>query len=511
MPSGPTYCALESHFARIHRLRHAAALLAWDRATMMPPGGAQARARAEAEVLGQIHTLLADPGLSARLDAADSEPASPWQQANLREMRRLHDEAARLPPSLVERRAIAGAACEHGWRTQRRSNDWAGFLPAFREVVDVARAEARCLSEAWGCGPYDALVQRYEPGFSADRFESLFAPLVSQLPALVRRARKEAGRPPLALGPSPVAAQRALCRTVAAALGFDFARGRLDESAHPFTGGVPGDVRITTRFCEADPLVALFGTIHETGHARYVMGLPDAWSGQPVGEPRSFGIHESQSLGLEMQLARSHAFCRWLAPILTDHLDPATSVDAEALHARLVRVDAGRIRVNADEASYPLHIVLRFRIERALIEGRVEPDDVPALWDEQMTELLDIDTQGDFRNGCLQDIHWAKGAFGYFPSYTLGAMVSAQLFAALRRAHPALDESVATGDFSPVLDWLAANVWSRASRFDADTLVRRATGRVISADDYLRHLNDRYRSRQDMDGNPSATSPSGPH
>ncbi|MCB1887267.1 MAG: carboxypeptidase M32 [Rhodocyclaceae bacterium] len=490
MPRHPAYSGLAAHFERIHRLRHAAAMLAWDRATMMPPGGSGARARAEAEVLGQVHALLADPDLAPRLDAAAGEDLDDWQRANLGGMQRQRDEAVRIPAELVARRTLVNAACEHGWRQQRAANDWAGFLPAFREVVAVARDEARHLSAGATGGAYDALMARYEPGFSAARFETLFAPLVDRLPDLVRRARLPARAASTLPASCPVPRQRALCREIAALLGFDFGRGRLDESAHPFTGGVPGDVRITTRFDPADPLAAINSTIHECGHARYVQGLPEAWHGQPVGEPRSFGIHESQSLGIEMQLARSPAFCGLLAPLLAQHLgmpeDPAT------LHAHLTRVEGGRIRVRADEASYPLHVVLRFRIERALIEGEIEADDLPAMWDAGMAELLDIDTRGDYRDGCLQDIHWTKGAFGYFPSYTLGAMVAAQLFAALRREHADLDSRVADGDLSPVFDWLATHIWSRASRFDTDTLIRLATGQAIGPDDYLRHLERRY-------------------
>ncbi len=492
MQASSPYQQLSRRHERLHRLRHAASMLAWDRSTMMPPGGAAARARAEAELQTLIHRLRAERDTGTLLARAAEEDLDDWQRANLREMRRDWLDAAAVPVALSEARTIANAACEHGWRRQRPANDWAGFLPAFREVLRLAREEALYLAEAHACRPYDALMMRYEPGTSAARVETLFDTLAAALPSMLQQAGRRRGAPPKPGGPFPRAAQRALSLDLMALLGFDFERGRLDESIHPFTGGAPEDVRITTRYDESDFLPGVNSTIHETGHARYVQGLPARWHGQPVGEPRSFGVHESQSLGLEMQLARSPQFCALLSPLLQRHLGARPAFEPEALYALTSRVEPGPIRVSADELSYPLHVILRFRIERSLIAGELEAEDLPAAWDEQMEALLGLDTRGDLRDGCLQDIHWSKGAFGYFPSYTLGAMIAAQCFAAIRSEHPALDASIGRGDFAPVFDWLRDRIWSQASRYPTDELIERACGGPLDTVHYLRHLETRY-------------------
>ncbi len=275
-------------------------------------------------------------------------------------------------------------------------------------------------------------------------------------------------------------------------LGFDFAGGRLDESTHPFSGGVPEDVRLTTRYREDDFAQSLMGTIHETGHARFEQNLPREWLGQPLGNARSYGIHESQSLSFEMQLARSRAFVGVLAPMLTAHFGDQPAFAADNLHRLLTRVRPGLIRVDADEVTYPAHVILRYEIERALIEDEIEADDIPALWDEKMQSLLGIDTRGNYRDGCMQDVHWTEGAFGYFPSYTLGAMYAAQWFAAMRRATPDLDQRIAAGDLAPVFEWLNANIWSQASRWDTPELVKRATGEALNPQHFRAHLEARY-------------------
>ena len=293
-------------------------------------------------------------------------------------------------------------------------------------------------------------------------------------------------------GPFPVTVQRALNLEVMGLLGFDFEAGRLDESAHPFSGGVPEDLRLTTRYREDDLVQSLMGTIHETGHARYEQNLPREWLGQPIGTARSYGIHESQSLSFELQLARGRAFAELLAPLLKKHFGARPGLDVENFSAFITRVKRGFIRVEADEVTYPAHVMLRFEIERALIEEDIEADDIPALWDEKMDALLGLDTRGNYKDGCLQDAHWTEGAFGYFPSYTLGAMYAAQWFSAIRRATPDLDARIARGDLAPVFDWLHQNIWSQASRWETPELARRATGEGLNPAHFRAHLETRY-------------------
>jgi len=255
---------------------------------------------------------------------------------------------------------------------------------------------------------------------------------------------------------------------------------------------VPEDVRLTTRYREDDFEQSLMGSIHETGHARFEQNLPREWLGQPIGVARSYGIHESQSLAFEMQLARSRGFVGVLAPMLSAHFGDQPAFGADNLYRLWTRVRPGLIRVEADEVTYPAHVILRYEIERALIECEIEADDIPVLWDEKMHTLLGLDTRGNFRDGCMQDVHWTEGAFGYFPSYTLGAMYAAQWFAAMRRAVPDLDARIARGDLAPVFEWLNANIWSQASRWDTPELVRRASGEALNPGHLRTHLETRY-------------------
>jgi len=494
MSATPAYDELCRACTRIYRYSHLAAILGWDRNAMMPPKGNEARAAAEAELSTLIHRSRTDPRLAEWLAAAEQEPLDDTARANLREIRRDWRDANALPESLMEAKTLAGARCEHAWRTQRAANDWKGFLENFREVVRLAREEASLLADETGLSRYDALMDRYEPGVRAADIDRIFGDVRQWLPGLVARAqaRQHEEKIIAPAGPFPVAAQRALNLSVMKILGFDFEAGRLDESMHPFSGGVPEDVRLTTRYRDDDFVQSLMGTIHETGHARFEQSLPRAWLGQPIGVARSYGIHESQSLSFEMQLARGKPFVVLLAPLLAAHFGAQPAFEADNLYRLLTRVKPGLIRVNADEVTYPAHVILRYEIERLLVEGGIEIEDIPALWDEKMRALLGLDTRGNYRDGCMQDVHWSEGAFGYFPSYTLGAMYAAQWFAALRRAVPDLDARIAAADFSPVFEWLAANIWSQASRWETPELTRRASGEPLNPAHFRAHLEARY-------------------
>ncbi len=494
MASTPAYDELTRLHQRLYRFGHLAAIVGWDRDAMMPPRGIDARAAAEAELATLTHRTRTEPRVRQLLDAAEQEPLDDVARANLREMWRDWRGAAVLPEALVEAKSLAAAACEHAWRSQRKANDWAGHLPLLSRVLDLARQEATLLAEASGLGRYDALVDRFEPGMRGATLATLFGDVRAWLPDLIRRiSARQATQPMVApVGPFPVAAQRALNLDVMKLLGFDFEAGRLDESTHPFSGGVPEDVRITTRYREDDFVGSLFGTIHETGHARYEQNLPRAWLGQPIGVARSYGIHESQSLSFELQLGGGRAFLRQLVPLLRQHLGDQPAFTEDNLDRALNRVEPSLIRVDADQVTYPAHIILRTEIERALIEGEAEAADIPAMWDARMMDLLGLDTRGNFADGPMQDVHWPAGLFGYFPSYTLGAMYGAQWFAAMRRQTPDLDARIAAGDLAPVFGWLETNIWSQASRWDTDELARRATGSALDPTLLRAHLERRF-------------------
>jgi carboxypeptidase Taq len=488
------YDELTRHWTRLHRFGHLHSIASWDRAAMMPAKGNEARAQALAEMDGLLHRLRTDPGLAALLSRAEGEPLDDVARSNLREIRRDWRSSNALPPALVEASSLASSRCEHAWRAQRPANDWAGFVVNLREVVALARQEAKCLADSNGLSLYDALMDRYEPGMTSAEVSRLFDDLQTWLPPLVRQVRVKQAKEPVIepIGPFPKAAQRALSLEAMTLLGFDFEAGRLDESAHPFSGGVPEDTRLTTRYRDDGFLQGLMSTIHETGHARYEQNLPREALGQPIARARSMAIHESQSLSYEMQLGRSDGFIARMAPLLVARFGMQPAFEVGNLQRLLTRVEPGLVRVEADELTYPAHIILRFGIEKRLIEGEIEVDDIPALWDEGMASLLGLDTRGNFKDGCMQDVHWSAGLFGYFPCYTLGAMYAAQWFAAIRRGRPDLDACVAAGDFTPAFDWSRANIWQQASRWTTAELAERASGERLNSLHFRDHLEARY-------------------
>jgi carboxypeptidase Taq len=494
MSPTPAYEELAATWTRLHHLGHLQSIAGWDQAANMPPKGNEARAAALAEMAALLHRLRTDPRLPETLARAEQEALDDFQRANLREIRRQWQVSNALPESLVQRRQIASSRCEHAWRTQRPANDWAGFVENFREVLKCGREEAALLSQQTGLSKYDALMDRYEPGMSCAQLDRVFGEVRQWLPGLIGQVLDKQSREPAiaAVGPFAVEAQRRLCEQVMRVLGFDFEAGRLDVSTHPFCGGVPEDVRMTTRFREDDFLGSLMGTVHETGHGRYEQNLPRGWLGQPVAEARSMALHESQSLSFEMQLGSHPGFVHLIAPLVAQAFGKQPAFEAQNLHRLMTRVKPGFIRVDADEVTYPAHVILRYEIERPLIEGEIEPEDVPALWDAKMMELLGVDTRGNFKDGPMQDVHWPEALFGYFPCYSLGAMYAAQWFAAMRRAMPDLDARIGAGDLKPVFDWLRDNIWSQASRWTTDELARRASGEVLNPAHFKAHLEARY-------------------
>jgi carboxypeptidase Taq len=490
----PAYDDLSATYLRMHHLSHLQSIAGWDQAANMPPKGNGARAAAMAEMSALLHRMRTDSALGQRIEQAHQEPLTELQRANLREIRRGWQSATALPESLVQRLSLATSRCEHAWRTQRPANDWVGFVDHFREVLAVSREQASLLAERKGCSRYEALMDQYEPGLSCATVDRVFGEVRQWLPGLIRQVLERQGRQTLVdpVGPFSQTAQRALCERVMGLLAFDFEAGRLDVSTHPFCGGVPEDVRMTTRFRDDEFLGSLMGTVHETGHGRYEQNLPREWLGQPVAEARSMAIHESQSLSFEMQLGCHPGFVARLAPLIREAFGPQPAFEPGNLQRLLTRVKPGTIRVDADEVTYPAHIILRYEIERPLIEGEIEPEDVPALWDAKMKELLGVDTRGNFKDGPMQDVHWPEGLFGYFPCYSLGAMYAAQWFAAMRQATPELDDHIAAGDNQPVFDWLKTHVWTQASRWTTDELVRRATGETLNPAHFKAHLEARY-------------------
>ncbi|MFP5515871.1 MAG: carboxypeptidase M32 [Alphaproteobacteria bacterium] len=493
------YQELERRHARIAAIGDALGILGWDTQTIMPEGANDGRAEQTATLSVIAHELATDPRIADLLAEAEAEADTSldaWQRANLREMRRHHIQSTAIPADLVEATSKAVSVCEMTWRAARAESDFAKLLPSLTEVLARVREGAEAMGSVMGISPYDALLDSHDPGARAERIDALFADLSTFLPDLIGRVLDRQAAAPAAVdpqGPFPVEKQRDLGVRMMERLGFDFSRGRLDVSLHPFCGGATGDVRITTRYDKANFTDALMGILHETGHALYEQNRPRAWLGQPVGQSRGMAVHESQSLLMEMQACRSPEFITWLAPVVRETFGgEGPAWEADNLRRLYSRVERGFIRVNADEVTYPAHIILRYRLEKALIAGDLTLPDLPGAWNDGMAELVGVVPPND-RLGCLQDIHWPGGGWGYFPSYTLGAMTAAQLFDAARTADPGIVPALSRGEFAPLVAWLRVNVHETGC-FNAsgDELLTAATGRPLDASVFKRHLEQRY-------------------
>lgn len=494
--SDSAYHRLEQRFRRLGALRDAEAMLHWDLATMMPRGGSSARGDQLATLKALRHGMLTAPEVADWFGEADAdETLDDWERANLREMKRQWTHATALTEQQVEMLSRATTECESVWREAKADNNFSRVLPRLSRLLDFVREVAWEKSEKLGLSPYDALLDEYEPDGRSAEIDPLFADLSAFLPSFLDRvleAQERVPYPPEPKGPFPVDRQRAAGIALMERLGFDFHHGRLDVSLHPFCGGTPDDVRITTRYDEADFRSALMGVLHETGHALYERGLPGEWRGQPVGEARGMVLHESQSLLMEMQVCRSRHFLEFAAPVLRRTLDGRGAAwEAENLYRHYIRVTPGFIRVDADEVTYPAHVILRYQLERAMLTGDLAPAELPGAWNDGMYRLLRLKPPTD-QVGCLQDIHWYDGAWGYFPTYTLGALAAAQIFEAAVAADPSIPDHVATGDFAPLLKWLRANIHGKGSLLSTRELLKTATGRPLGTDAFKAHLQRRY-------------------
>lgn len=490
------YQQLEQEFRRLYALRSAANLLRWDATVMMPRGSAEQRGEQLAALETECHALLTAPKISRLLEraVANAIGLNEWQQANLRLMRRERDRAISAPNSLVSRLARATSAAEARWLEAKAQKNFALFGPSLDEVLRLVRDRAHLLGQATNLSPYDALLDEFSPGITTAEIEAMFTTVMRRLPGLIHQAiDAQVDKTPLEItGRFSVGKQRQLALELMRALGFSLEHGRLDESEHPFTGGVPGDVRLTTRFAVQEPLSGLMAVLHETGHAMYYQGLPPQWRGQPVGGDAGMAVQESQSLLLEMFIGRSRPMLSYLRPLLEKHLGAAgPEWEVENLYRQAVRVRRSLIRMDADELTYPVHIMLRYEFEQELLSGALKVNDLPEAWNAGMESRLGVRPAHD-AEGCLQDVHWALGAFGYFPSYAIGAFIAGQLYESLRNASPGLDEQLAAGRFEPLFAWLGEQVHAMGARHTAAELVKSVSGRPLSATAWLRYAENKY-------------------
>lgn len=479
------------------------AVLEWDQETYMPPNGIHTRADQLALMAEISHRRRTDPEIGVRLAelARDAESAcgsaSPHdaqtRAANVREIRRGYERAVKIPPDLVKRIAATAAVARDEWAKARSESSFARFAPHLAELLELKREVAERLGYA--AEPYDALLDEYEPGMTSAEVERVFSALRGPLSAFVR-ALAASKRPPdgsILHRHFPRAAQEQFGRRLVEAIGFDFKSGRIDVSTHPFCSGTtPGDVRLTTRYQEDFFSPSIFGMLHEAGHGLYEQGLDAAHSFTPMGTAASLGIHESQSRLWENMVGRSRAFWEHFYPECRAAFPEALGdVSLDAFVGAINVVRPSLIRVEADEVTYNLHIILRFELERAMIAGKLAVKDVPEAWNAKMDELLGISPEND-REGCLQDIHWSMGGFGYFPTYALGNIYAAQFYSAAERALPDLSGSIRRGEFRPLLDWLRTQIHRHGQRYRASELVARVTGAPPSIEPLMGYLKAKF-------------------
>uniref|UniRef100_A0A7S1XG35 Carboxypeptidase M32 n=1 Tax=Compsopogon caeruleus TaxID=31354 RepID=A0A7S1XG35_9RHOD len=500
------YRRLASILQDVSSLEAVSGLLVWDEQVMMPPGSAEFRAAQKAALVGVIHERETSDALCQAIHEARDQWAhlDEWQRAVVRDAERnwqlAHGVSVELERSIAEQETLGVQA----WVDARKKDEWKSFAPHLHESVRLAREYAQATRP--NLPTYDALIDIYERGMTSERLATIFDQIEKPLRKLLQEILTASSNNsvmdeiPTALEGSDhwnVDDQATLCRSIAGMLGYDFQTGRIDVSAHPFTGGPgPQDVRITTRYSTGLPFEGIMGTIHEAGHAMYEQGRNKVYTGLPVSEPVSTGVHESQSLFWERMIGQSKEFWDFLLPSVHETFPHTKMVSSEDFYRAINRVRRSLIRVDADEVTYPFHVILRFKVEKALFDGSIDVDELPTVWARLFEELIGIPVPTD-REGCLQDVHWASGAFGYFPSYTLGAMMAAQLFHHLEsQAMPDIRERTKNGDFTFIRDWLHKEIHSKGSLHPSlDELLESATGEPLNPDYFLEYLRQKYSVR----------------
>ncbi|HEY3244677.1 MAG TPA: carboxypeptidase M32 [Phycisphaerae bacterium] len=486
------YDALLGTIREIGLLESVESVLDWDQETFMPPNGLSARAEQLALVAALIHQRRTDPRVGELLAKAEQD-GDPIRTTNVRETKRIHERAVRIPTELIARIARVSAHAKDAWAKARADSNFPAFVPHLSELLELKRQVADLIG--YKGERYDALLDEYEPGATAADVAKVFAALREPLSAFVRQLAAARRQPDAAILARhfPRPAQERMCRQLAEAIGFDFKSGRIDTSTHPFCSGTtPGDVRLTTRYQEDYFPCAIFGTLHEAGHGLYEQGLDPAHMFTPMGKAVSLGIHESQSRMWENFVGRSRPFWeRFYSEFQQAFPDALRDVSLETFVGSINIVRPSLIRVEADEVTYNLHIILRFEMERDMISGKLEVKDVPAAWNTKMHELLGIRPPND-REGCLQDIHWSMGAFGYFPTYALGNLYAAQFYAAAERQIGDLPDRLRRGDFGALRDWLRTNIHRHGQRYRSGELVKVVTGAPLTIEPFMNYIRRKF-------------------
>lgn len=482
------YNSLEDIFKKSSNIKDAQSMLSWDAAVNMPVSSSEARGEILATLKQLEYETIVNDQVGDLLSEAESYKMAlnVWQQANLREMRRDYSHTRSVPLDLTKKLTLVSNTCEILWRKARQDADFKLVLPKLKEFISLTKEKSTCKAERMGMDKYDTLLDYYDPGSRTRDLDVIFKKLREFLGDFIKKTTaQQKPKPELKLSLS-LLYQKQLGKKLMGNLGFNFDKARLDESAHPFCGGIPDDIRITTRYIKDDFTIGLQGTVHETGHALYEQNLPKKWRRQPVGNACGMSAHESQALFVEFQVCRSAAFIAYLLKTTNK-----TSLSAHDLYTYTNYVEPSFIRVDADEVTYPMHVILRYELEKLLTSGEMRVEDLPDAWNDNMHKLLGIKPKTD-REGCLQDIHWFSGHFGYFPCYTLGAIAAAQLMTACRKDLKNIDNTIRTGDFKPIIAWLSEKIHKYGSFYSRNDLIKNATGEALNPTYFIDYLKNKY-------------------
>tara|TARA_B110000444_G_scaffold259039_1_gene301604 strand:+ start:1347 stop:2834 length:1488 start_codon:yes stop_codon:yes gene_type:complete len=466
--------------------------LGWDQETIMPTKGAKARGEILAWLAGQRHSRLIDPDLGELIAVLETKELDDFLAANVKEMRRKYDEAVKLPTEFVSSFTKARSEALISWQKARSDSDFSQFAPHLENMVKLTRQKVEYLGNE--STPYDVLLDEYEVGMTVADYDPLFAGLKERLVPLLTRIMKSGTEVPRLPDEMtfPIDSQEKFCKQVSKSMGFDFDAGRMDRSTHPFCAGLwPDDTRFTTRFDEKDPFSCLYAVMHESGHGLYEQGLPRQHSYSPVGMAVSLGVHESQSRFWENQIGRTAAFWNVAMPWFREQFPDCPDWSNETLDLVANEVKPDFIRVEADEVTYNLHIMIRYEIEKMIFNEGLAVEDIPQTWNKMMKDWFGIEVPDD-SFGCLQDIHWSMGAFGYFPTYTLGNLYAAQLLESMEDELGNIDEIISSGDWSSMLSWLRLQIHDKGSVMTPSELIESATGKAPSPDAFLNYVESKY-------------------
>ncbi|ABV75841.1 carboxypeptidase M32 [Rickettsia rickettsii] len=491
------YTKLENEFATISHFNNILSILYWDVAVNMPMGSGESRTNEIVTLTSLVHSMLKSPILKELLSKAkeESKNLDEWQNGNIREIERKVTDANCIDEQLQKKLVAATTKAALVWREARKHNDYNLFKSHLQKVLDYTKEVAKVRADAFNCELYNSLIDMFDPSRKSSEIKQVFSVLKKELPQLINKVLEKQKTEKELVKHSKLAPemQKRIGKRIMEIMQFDLTKGRLDESTHPFCGGTPNDIRLTTRYDKDNFISGLMGIIHETGHALYEQNLPEMYKGQPVGLAKGMAFHESQALFMEMQVGRSREFTEFLAKLLRDEFAlKSEEYSAASLYRKITRVTPDFIRVDADELTYPMHVMLRFEIEEMLINSDLNLDELPSCWDSKMQEYLGVKPVS-FSNGCLQDIHWSHGNFGYFPAYTNGAIIASMVMKKVTEMHSNIKDDILKGDFSNLNNYLNKNFRNLGSLKNSADLLKSASGEEkISPEVYIRYLEGKY-------------------